>query len=312
MTQPKEVKLCVGQVPNTCTEQQLFDLFQRYGRVLNILRNRPKGSAVVTFDSAHAAEEALKALNGVHTIPPNTTPLQIRHAEQTTPSQPPRGLRRPSPLGGVAPYSPPSSTPQMGTDYSAMTPATPADLPPLDSPLSSHRSPAYNGPPTVWDQQNPSPSPQSPHHSVIPNWALRTVASYHASPVHGSPTTSNHNSPLGQPQQSNVWDVPPPAYSPPSPQHPPSQHNSPLHAPPQTSWESMPQQSQHQPPSPLQPHSLHSSQWEVNPSTMPPPYSTGSPVPIPQVYSHTFTQQVPQHQPHQHQHQQHQHQHQHQ
>lgn len=86
-TNAQEGKLFVGQVPAVCTEDMLRPVFQPFGTLIEIkiMRDansgRSKGCAWVRFETVAQAQAAIAALNEIHTIPPQTNPLQIRLAE---------------------------------------------------------------------------------------------------------------------------------------------------------------------------------------------------------------------------------------
>jgi RNA recognition motif-containing protein len=90
-----DVKLFVGQVPSSCDEVDLRQLFSQFGHVQDvfILRDRatqrPKGAAFVTMADAAAADAAIQSLDNRHALPPQTQPLQVRVAENKGPGQGP-------------------------------------------------------------------------------------------------------------------------------------------------------------------------------------------------------------------------------
>nr|CCC94382.1 putative RNA-binding protein [Trypanosoma congolense IL3000] len=78
-------KLFVGQVPAMATEKQLRPVFEPYGELLEvkIMRDtlgRSKGSAWVRYETNEMALNAIYALHGKHTVPPQTNPLRVQFA----------------------------------------------------------------------------------------------------------------------------------------------------------------------------------------------------------------------------------------
>jgi RNA recognition motif-containing protein len=65
-------KLYVGNLPFSSTEQDLEDLFGRYGSVASVSvitdreTGRPRGFAFVEMEDASAAESAIRALDGTN------------------------------------------------------------------------------------------------------------------------------------------------------------------------------------------------------------------------------------------------------
>ena len=63
-------KLYVGNIPFTCTENELRDVFERHGAVssVNVITDRetgrPRGFAFVEMDDASSADDAMRALDG--------------------------------------------------------------------------------------------------------------------------------------------------------------------------------------------------------------------------------------------------------
>eukprot|EP01065_Artemidia_motanka_P023756 TRINITY_DN2841_c0_g2_i1.p1 TRINITY_DN2841_c0_g2~~TRINITY_DN2841_c0_g2_i1.p1 ORF type:complete len:599 (+),score=218.77 TRINITY_DN2841_c0_g2_i1:126-1799(+) len=80
-------KLFVGQVPRTCSQEQLTQIMAQYGTVdeICVLKDKTtgqgKGCAFVVYSNRSEAEAAIKGLNGVYVIPPMTNPMQVSHAD---------------------------------------------------------------------------------------------------------------------------------------------------------------------------------------------------------------------------------------
>jgi len=79
-------KLFVGQVPPPTSEQQLRELFERYGKVLEIVILKDprtgvhKGCAFVTYESRLSADKAIAALNEQVQLPQAKNKLAVRYA----------------------------------------------------------------------------------------------------------------------------------------------------------------------------------------------------------------------------------------
>ena len=81
------VKLFVGQIPRTFTEDKLRSMFEPFGDIyeLSILYDKQTGNhqgcGFVTYTSPTSAEQAIKNLHGLHTFPGQNRPMQIKIAE---------------------------------------------------------------------------------------------------------------------------------------------------------------------------------------------------------------------------------------
>lgn len=117
------VKLFVGQVPSAADEHQLKTLFDAFGYPLEIFimrdraSGRHKGCAFVTYGSRDEADAAIRALNGQHTIPPQTNALQVRYADS-------------APAIGSGQSPAPAPMPMMGMGMGAGLPGFPG-FPPM-------------------------------------------------------------------------------------------------------------------------------------------------------------------------------------
>ena len=77
-------KIYVGNLPFSCTDDELRDLFASYGAVQTVSiitdrdTGRPRGFAFVEMESAQDAEAAIKALNGTNM---GGRPLRVNEAQ---------------------------------------------------------------------------------------------------------------------------------------------------------------------------------------------------------------------------------------
>lgn len=79
-------KLFVGQVPSDCSERRLAELFEKYGRVVDvhILRDRDgrsRNCGFVTLESTKQAKLAMDSVNKKVALPPRKTPLTVSFAD---------------------------------------------------------------------------------------------------------------------------------------------------------------------------------------------------------------------------------------
>eukprot|EP01068_Selenidium_serpulae_P005014 Selendium_serpulae@DN3832_c0_g1_i2.p1 len=81
------IKLFVGRVPTTCTEDEVKAAFEEHGRVVEcqIIREKQSGahknSAFVKMASITDADKAIRAIHGKQTLPGQTQgPMQVRYA----------------------------------------------------------------------------------------------------------------------------------------------------------------------------------------------------------------------------------------
>lgn len=72
---PDAIKLFVGNLPKSCTEQQLLQLFESVGKVVELVivrdksTQQPKGSAFVWYATRAFAERAILQFNLRHCLP---------------------------------------------------------------------------------------------------------------------------------------------------------------------------------------------------------------------------------------------------
>jgi CUG-BP- and ETR3-like factor len=88
---PDAIKLFVGNLPRSCTEQQLLQLFETIGQIVElvIVRDRvtqeTKGSAFVWYTTRALAERAILQFNLRHCLPDQAgeqdRPLVVRKAK---------------------------------------------------------------------------------------------------------------------------------------------------------------------------------------------------------------------------------------
>ncbi|XP_031402946.1 RNA-binding protein BRN1 isoform X2 [Punica granatum] len=81
-----EHKLFVGMLPKNVTEEEVSDLFSKYGTIkdMHILRGSQqtsKGCAFLKYETKEQAVEALNALNGKHKMEGSTVPLVVKWAD---------------------------------------------------------------------------------------------------------------------------------------------------------------------------------------------------------------------------------------
>ncbi|KXZ56421.1 hypothetical protein GPECTOR_1g375 [Gonium pectorale] len=107
---PDAIKLFVGNVPKTCTEEQLLPLFQSVGKVVELVivhdkvTHESKGSAFVWYASRADAERAILQFNFRHVLPDPSgdqdRPLVVRRAKaRAKPLKPAVGLLGALPQG---------------------------------------------------------------------------------------------------------------------------------------------------------------------------------------------------------------------
>lgn len=82
----ESVKVFVGSLPKSCTQETLLDLFSRFGRVdeVFLLRDQTgqsKRSAFITFPKMSMALEAIQAFDRTCALPNSRRPLEVRLAE---------------------------------------------------------------------------------------------------------------------------------------------------------------------------------------------------------------------------------------
>lgn len=80
------IKLFIGQIPRSMTEEELRDMFEVYGSVFQVVVLKDqgtmenKGCAFLTFYTRQAAIDAQNALHGIKTLPGMKNPLQVKPA----------------------------------------------------------------------------------------------------------------------------------------------------------------------------------------------------------------------------------------
>lgn len=129
---PDAIKLFVGNVPKSCTEEQLLPLFQSVGKVVELVivhdkvTHESKGSAFVWYATRTDAERAILQFNFRHVLPDPSgdqdRPLVVRRAKmRAKPVKQPGALT----LGALTPVqlqsTVMSSLPGLGTGASAGT-----------------------------------------------------------------------------------------------------------------------------------------------------------------------------------------------
>ncbi|KAJ3683775.1 hypothetical protein LUZ60_014002 [Juncus effusus] len=184
-----EHKLFIGMLPKTVTDEELSDLFSKYGNIkdLQILRGSQqtsKGCAFLKFETKEQALAALEALNGKHRMEGSNVPLVVKWADtekerqarraqkaQTQASkmgggndalQQTAGVYGASPFGFIPPYNGYSYQPQNYIQYQLSMQNQAAYNNNLFSPGSNTRtlnpdSAAQNPPKTLTAMQLGSP-----------------------------------------------------------------------------------------------------------------------------------------------------------
>lgn len=83
---PDSIKLFVGQVPRSMSEEELKPIFSEFGQLyeLLVLRDKAtgnhKGCAFVTYCTLESAEKAQRALHGNKVLPGMSRPIQVKPA----------------------------------------------------------------------------------------------------------------------------------------------------------------------------------------------------------------------------------------
>ncbi|CAM6022493.1 unnamed protein product [Sphagnum balticum] len=81
------VKLFVGSVPRTISEEEVKPMFAEHGHVLEVAIIKDKrtgiqqGCCFIKYSTVEEAERAIRALNNQHTLPGGTAPVQVRYAD---------------------------------------------------------------------------------------------------------------------------------------------------------------------------------------------------------------------------------------
>ncbi|GIL68321.1 hypothetical protein Vafri_21599, partial [Volvox africanus] len=101
---PDAIKLFVGNIPKSCTEEQLLPLFQSIGKVVELVilydkvTHESKGSAFIWYAMREDAERAILQFNLRHVFPDPSgaqdRPLVVRRAKA-------RSQRVAAPIGGM-------------------------------------------------------------------------------------------------------------------------------------------------------------------------------------------------------------------
>ncbi|XP_021859198.2 flowering time control protein FCA isoform X2 [Spinacia oleracea] len=81
------VKLFVGSVPRTVTEQEIRPLFEEQGKVLEVALIKDKrtgqqqGCCFIKYATSEEADRAIRALHNQYTLPGGLAPVQVRYAD---------------------------------------------------------------------------------------------------------------------------------------------------------------------------------------------------------------------------------------
>ncbi|KAL2485717.1 flowering time control protein-related/FCA gamma-related [Abeliophyllum distichum] len=81
------VKLFVGAVPRTTTEQDIHSVFGEYGHIVEVILLKDKRTGVqqeccfVKYSTVEAAERAIVVLNGHYTFPGGMIPIKVKYAD---------------------------------------------------------------------------------------------------------------------------------------------------------------------------------------------------------------------------------------
>ncbi|KAJ4791961.1 FCA protein [Rhynchospora pubera] len=81
------VKLFIGSVPSTATEEDIRPLFEEHGNVIEVAFIKDKktgeqrGCCFVKYSTHEEAERAIRALHNQYTLPGEHNPIQVRYAD---------------------------------------------------------------------------------------------------------------------------------------------------------------------------------------------------------------------------------------
>ncbi|KAK9724981.1 hypothetical protein RND81_05G113300 [Saponaria officinalis] len=81
------VKLFVGSVPSTATEEEIRSMFEKQGNVLEVALIKDKrtgqqqGCCFIKYASSEEADRAIRALHNQYTLPGGVGPVQVRYAD---------------------------------------------------------------------------------------------------------------------------------------------------------------------------------------------------------------------------------------
>ncbi|XP_057546389.1 flowering time control protein FCA isoform X2 [Amaranthus tricolor] len=81
------VKLFVGSVPRTATEEEIRPLFEEQGNVLEVALIKDKrtgqqqGCCFIKYATSEEADRAIRALHNQYTLPGGVAPIQVRYAD---------------------------------------------------------------------------------------------------------------------------------------------------------------------------------------------------------------------------------------
>lgn len=81
------VKLFVGSVPRTVTEEEIRPLFEEQGKVLEVALIKDKrtgqqqGCCFIKYATSEEADRAIRALHNQYTLPGGVAPMQVRYAD---------------------------------------------------------------------------------------------------------------------------------------------------------------------------------------------------------------------------------------
>ncbi|XP_021774272.1 flowering time control protein FCA-like isoform X1 [Chenopodium quinoa] len=81
------VKLFVGSVPRTVTEEEIRPLFEEQGKVLEVALIKDKrtgqqqGCCFIKYGTSEEADRAIRALHNQYTLPGGLAPIQVRYAD---------------------------------------------------------------------------------------------------------------------------------------------------------------------------------------------------------------------------------------
>ncbi|KAK8467869.1 hypothetical protein PHAVU_007G166900 [Phaseolus vulgaris] len=115
-----EHKLFIGMLPKNISEDEVSDLFSKYGKIkdLQILRGSQqtsKGCAFLKYETKEQALAALEAINGKHTMEGSSVPLVVKWADTEKERQARRAQKAQSQVSNM-----PHADPQQPSLYGAL------------------------------------------------------------------------------------------------------------------------------------------------------------------------------------------------
>ncbi|KAF8817868.1 hypothetical protein IE077_003283, partial [Cardiosporidium cionae] len=171
------VKVFVGCLPKSCTEEKLFSIFSRFGRVDEVFlirdeNKQSKCSAFVTFPKMDMALSAIETLDRHYTLPSGKRPIEVRLAKSKLSKQ-----RNSKLFTGAFSYADITA----GSSYSSKhcpylskegsLPLVPSSTPPVCTSYDSSNLPSYLPLLSATPSVSPTPAAFSPQ-SDLPGFPL--------------------------------------------------------------------------------------------------------------------------------------------